>query len=139
MLPRTSFIGESNVLNSRDLALHVARAAIDHNALDPILLDTAQLSSYTDFILVVSGRSMRQVEAIAEKLQGTMKEAGEDPIGIEGQRGAQWMLLDYGDVVVHVFYHPVRAYYDIEGLWSEAARVELDVPPEQRVAGDYCF
>lgn len=95
------------------------------NALDPVLLDLSALSAYTDFILVLSGRSLRQVAAIAEAIEVGMKESGHDAMSREGARGGQWILLDYGDAVVHVFYEPVRDYYDLEGLWVEAQRTEL--------------
>ena len=110
----------------------VLAAAFTKNALQPVLLDVTGFASYTDFILILSGRSTRQVEAIAEAIQQNLKEERHDPLGVEGERGSQWMLLDYGDVVVHVFYHPLRDYYDLEGLWSEAPRVRLEVPPELR-------
>ena len=117
----------------KTLAVEAANAAFTKNAYEPVLLEVADLSSYTDFILILSGRSVRQVEAIAEAIQQELKGRGYDPLGVEGGRGGQWMLLDYGDVVVHVFYHQMREYYDLEGLWSEAPRVAIDVPEELRV------
>lgn len=120
--------------SSKALALEAVQAAFTKNAYEPVLLDVTGISSYTDFILLLSGRSVRQVEAVAEAIQTEMKTRGHDPLGVEGERGGQWYLLDFGDVVIHVFYHPVREYYDLEGLWSEASRVALEVPPELRVA-----
>jgi ribosome-associated protein len=118
---------------SRELALEALDAAFTKNAYQPVLLDVSELSSYTDYILIVSGRSNRQVEAIVEAVQQELKSQDQEPLGKEGQRGGQWMLLDYGDVVVHVFYHPMREHYDLEGFWSDAPQVELEVPPELRV------
>ena len=123
--------------DSRQLAMQAVEAAFTKNALAPILLDVSSFASYTDHILIVSGRSTRQVEAIAEAVGKGMKEQGRDPLGREGERGGQWVLLDFADLVVHVFYHPVREYYDIEGLWADAPRVEIEVPPELRVAEVY--
>jgi ribosome-associated protein len=123
--------------SSREFAQRVLAAAFTKNALQPVLLDVTGLASYTDFILILSGRSARQVEAITEAIQQKLKEERYDPLGVEGERGSQWMLLDYGDVVVHVFYHPLRDYYDLEGLWSEAPRVILDVPPELQAVQPY--
>ena len=120
--------------SSRELALQALAAAFTKNALQPVLLDVSKLASYTDFILVLSGRSIRQVEAIREAIELGLKERGHNAHGVEGERGGQWMLLDYSDVVIHVFYHPQREYYDLEGLWADAPRVEVDVPPELRVA-----
>lgn len=121
-------------MTAKNLALQAVNAAFTKNAYEPVLLDVSGLSSYTDFILILSGRSVRQVEAVAEAIQKGLKENGNDAMGVEGERGGQWTLIDYGDVVIHVFYHPVREYYDLEGLWSEASHVELEVPPELRVA-----
>ena len=114
--------------------MQALEAALTKNALQPALLDVSEASSYTDYILIFSGRSTRQVEAIAEAIRQGMKGAGHEVLGVEGQRGSQWMLLDYADVVIHVFYHPQREFYDLEGLWSEAPRVELEVPAELRWA-----
>ena len=128
---------EQVLTDSREIALHVVQAALEKNGLEPALLDVSETSSYTDFIAIVSGRSMRQVEAISEHIQNAMKTAGHDALGLEGERGGHWMLLDYGSVVVHVFHHPVREYYDLEGLWADAPRIELDVPAAQRYAENY--
>lgn len=120
------------MVTSRELALEALTAAFTKNALQPVLLDVAGLSSYTDFILLLSGRSIRQVEAIRDVIQQNLKQRRHEPLGVEGERGGQWLLLDYGDVVIHIFYHPLRDFYDLEGLWSEAPRVQLEVPPELR-------
>jgi ribosome-associated protein len=109
-------------------------AALEKKALEPVLLDVTAESTYTDYILLVSGRSDRHVQAVADAVQEALKETlGKRPIGVEGQRDGQWSLLDFGDLVVHVFYHPVRDFYDLEGLWIDAPRVPIDVPPESRL------
>lgn len=118
--------------SSKERALQILDAAFTKNALQPLLLHVSEISSYTDYILVLSGRSVRQVEAISEAIQKEMKGQKVDALGVEGARGSQWVLADYGDVVVHIFYHPLREHYDLEGLWSGAERVELDVPKELR-------
>src|SRR5205823_14369167 len=99
----------------------------------PVLLDVSERASYTDFIGVVSGRSDRQVDAISENVMATMKARGWGLIGREGRGNGRWTLLDFGSVVVHVFYHPVREVYDIEGLWIDAPRIQLAVPPEAQL------
>ena len=118
-------------------ALAAARTAIDaalaKKALLPVLIDVSGRASYTDYIGIVSGRSDRQVDAIAEHVQKVMHESGRRLIGREGTRNGRWALLDFGDVVVHVFYHPVREIFDIESLWIDAPRVKLQVPPEAMV------
>ena len=115
-------------------ALTAARAAIDaalaKKALLPVLIDVSGRASYTDYIGIVSGRSDRQVDAIAEHVHKVMQERGRRLLGREGTRNGRWALLDFGDVVLHVFYHPVREVFDIESLWIDAPRVKLQVPPE---------
>jgi ribosome-associated protein len=109
-------------------------AAIEKKALNPVLIDVSGESSYTDFILVLSGRSDRHVQAVADAvLQAMKKERGLVPIGVEGQGDGQWSLIDFGDVVVHVFYHPLREFYDLEGLWIDAPRIPIEVPPDSQI------
>ena len=115
------------------LAESAIDAALDKKALLPVLLDVSGQASYTDFIAIVSGGSDRQVEAIAENIEARMKSAGSALLGREGHGAGRWTLLDYGDLVVHVFYHPVREIYDIEGLWIDAGRVPLP-ETEQKAA-----
>jgi ribosome-associated protein len=116
-------------------------AALDKKALEPVLLDVSEQSTYTDYILVLSGRSDRHVQAVADAVSDAMKKGrGVMPIGVEGNRGdGNWALLDFGDVVVHVFYHPIREHYDLEGLWIDAPRVKFDVPPDSRIAVDEMY
>jgi len=110
-------------------------AALDKKALEPVLLDVSEQSSYTDYILVLSGRSDRHVQAVADAVSDALKHSrGKQPLGVEGNRDGKWALLDFGDLVVHVFYHPMREFYDLEGLWIDAPRVPLDVPPDSRVS-----
>jgi len=122
-------------LNSRELALEAMEAALEKKALEPMLLEVKEHSSYTDFILLLSGRSDRHVQAVANAVTEHLKNTlGVMPLGVEGKRDGQWTLLDFGDVVVHVFYHPVREFYDLEGLWIDAPRVPIDVPADSRIA-----
>lgn len=113
--------------------MEAMQAALEKKGLEPVLLDVRGLSSYTDYILLLSGRSDRHVQAVADAVAETLKkQLGLQPLGIEGKRDGHWTLLDFGDVVVHVFYHPVREFYDLEGLWIDAPRVPIDVPPDSR-------
>jgi len=98
----------------------------ERKAIDPILMEVGRLTSFTDYFLVASGASSRQVQAISQHMARRMREEGFKPIGIEGEQEGHWVLMDYGDVVVHIFYQPVREFYDLEGLWIEAPRVESD-------------
>ena len=109
-------------------------AALEKKALEPMLLEVREQSSYTDYILLLSGRSDRHVQAVADAVAQALKKTHNiQPLGVEGKRDGHWTLLDFGDVVVHVFYHPVREFYDLESLWIDAPRVKLDVPPESAV------
>ena len=108
--------------------LECTRAALDHKAYDLVVLETGKLSSIADYFVVCSGRSDTQVQAIAEAVEKELSVRGERPLSVEGLPHAQWVLLDYGDVVVHVFHLPVREFYDLERLWSRAPRVELPEP-----------
>ena len=103
-----------------------AEAALTKRVDSPTLLEVKGLCSYTDYILILSGRSVRQAEAIALAVAAGLKQHGCDALGREGGSGGQWQLLDYGDLVVHIFVEPLRGYYDLEGLWADAVRVPLE-------------
>ena len=101
--------------------------ALDKKGFDLKLFDVRELSSLTDFILIVSGRSDRQVQAIAENIRSEFKHQHQLlPLAVEGLDQGRWVLLDYGDFMVHVFQPQVRDFYDLEGLWSEAPEIELE-------------
>jgi ribosome-associated protein len=109
-------------------ALECTRAALDHKAYDLVVLETGRMSSIADYFVICSGRSDTQVQAIAEGIEAHLDRQGVRPLAVEGLPRAQWALLDYGDVVVHVFHVPVREFYDLERLWARAPRVELPEP-----------
>ena len=119
-----------------DGAMRALAIALDKKALEPVLLDVRQLCSFCNYQLVISGRSDRQVDAIADGIELALKQEDMRPISTEGARTGQWALLDYGDFVVHVFLHSAREHYDLEGLWNDAPRVPIDVPAEARVPAD---
>jgi ribosome-associated protein len=85
------------------------------------------LTTIADYFLITGGSSTRQVQAISRHLQKTLKERKVPLYGIEGEQEAQWVLLDYGEVVIHIFYQPIREFYDLEGLWVEAPEVSLEM------------
>jgi len=122
-------------VSARETALRAASAAIAKQGIDPVLLDVSRASGYTDFILIVSGRSDRHVDALADAVQKELSLAGFRPLGLEGS-GGRWMLLDYGDLVVHVFYPVVRGFYDLEALWVEAPRIQLETQPASADAAE---
>ena len=111
--------------SSREKAFLCAQALMDRKAIGLVILEVKDLSSFTDYFLICSGNSDRQVQAIATHAEEKLGKEGLHPLGIEGKRDGRWVLLDYGDVVIHVFYHPVREFYDLERLWSEAPQLEL--------------
>ena len=113
---------------SEELVLTLGRLALERKAQDLAILDLRRLNAFTDFMIILSGRSSRQVQAIAEHLLRRAKGLGIRPLGREGLKRAQWVLLDFGEVVVHVFQADLRSYYDLEGLWSDALLLEW---PEQ--------
>jgi ribosome-associated protein len=106
-----------------------ADAAWEKKALGLRVIDVRGRVSYADFIIICSGNSDRQVNAIAEGVQRTLRDAGVRPMGVEGKDG-QWVLLDYGDFVVHVFTEASRDVYGLDSLWVNAPELPLDAPPE---------
>ena len=96
----------------------------ERKATDPILFDVGELTSYTDFFILASGDSSRQVQAISKHLTKSLSKMGIKHYGIEGEEEGHWILMDYDDVIIHIFYQPVREYYDLEGLWVDASIIE---------------
>jgi ribosome-associated protein len=94
--------------------------------LNLVALDVRGLASFADYFIICSGRSHRQVTAMAEHIQKELKAQGIKTLSVEGLREGLWVLMDYGDVIVHIFYESIRAFYDLESLWSDAKKIELD-------------
>jgi ribosome-associated protein len=107
----------------KSLYLYI-QAVLGKKAIDLVVLDVRKLSSIADVFIICSGRSNRQVMAIAEHIQVDLKKHGITPLSVEGKKEGHWVLLDYGHVIIHVFYEPVRSFYDLEGLWIDAERIE---------------
>lgn len=112
-----------------DNVLACAKTVRDRKGSDPQVLDVRGLSSFTDYFLIVSGSSDRRVQSIAEAVVEEMKSRGIRPLGMEGLREGRWVVIDFGEWVVHVFYEDVRAFYDLEGLWFDARSVEIPAEP----------
>jgi len=115
-------------LSSWQRALECTRSALDKKAYDLVVLETAKHTSIADYFVICSGRSDRQVQSIADAVADHLSGLGVKPLVVEGREHGQWVLVDFGDVVVHVFYVPVRGFYDLERLWAKAPRVELPEP-----------
>jgi len=103
---------------------YYVKAALGRKAFDLVILDVRGLTSIADAFIICSGRSNRQVAAIAESIQVELKKHGIRPLSVEGKKEGHWVLLDYGHVIMHVFYEPVRSFYDLEGLWIDAKRIK---------------
>lgn len=100
--------------------------AQDNKAEDLVLLDVRGLSSFTDFFVIMSGKSTRHVQGLAEKIENEMRSKRISSTNCEGLREGLWVLLDYNDVIVHIFYSETRKFYDLEGLWHDATKIDID-------------
>ena len=117
---------EAAISTPIELAHRAARIAQEKKAEDLVLLELERKVSYCDFFLVCSGRNRRQVRAIAETIVTQFKkELGVRALSVEGMESGRWVLLDFGDIVVHVFDEPLRGFYDLEGLWKDAPRRDI--------------
>ena len=103
----------------------LTRFALDKKACDLVVLDVHEHTSIADYFIVCSGRSDRQVQSIAQGLQEGSTEQGFKPSAVEGTQRGHWVLMDFSDVIVHIFYEPVREFYDLDGLWGHAERAKL--------------
>lgn len=112
-------------LNAGDVAQLAALSAEDKKARDTIILDIRGLSVIADYFVICSGNSETQVQAIADEIKDKMHEINIEIKGVEGKEHARWILIDIGDVVVHIFHKDEREYYNLERLWGDAPRVEI--------------
>jgi ribosome-associated protein len=114
--------------DSRERALLCINASLEKKAKNLVILSVREISAFADYFILCSGTSDRQVRAIAVSIQENLKKAGILPLGVEGESAGHWILLDYDDVIIHVFLESVREFYDLERLWSETPR--MNVPDE---------
>ncbi|MBI5892949.1 MAG: ribosome silencing factor [Deltaproteobacteria bacterium] len=112
-------------MNSKEKTIYIANLAAEKKAEGIVALDIQKISSIADYIIICTGTSDRHVQAIAESIEQGLKKKKISPIGTEGIRDGRWALIDYGDIVVHIFYEPVRDFYNLEGLWAEAPRLTI--------------
>ena len=113
-------------LESRDKALEAAGAAVDKKAKDVLVLDLHGLTTITDYFVICSGVRTTQVKAITEEIEGRFRAEGVKPLGIEGVSHGHWVLMDYSDVIVHIFEEETRKFYELEKLWIDAERIRLE-------------
>lgn len=107
-----------------------------HKGIDLVLLKVSEFCSFADYFLICSGGSRRHVQALAQHLEEALSRAGLKPLGVEGLEEGQWVLLDYNIMVIHIFLEPLRDFYNLEDLWSEAPKIQIDLdndsaPPSQ--------
>jgi len=100
-------------------------SAAEKKAIDTVVLDLREIASFTDYFIIASGANERQVQAISDEVVETLKKSGSPVVRVEGYKTAEWILLDYGDFVMHIFGDKARKFYDLERLWRESKRVEL--------------
>lgn len=118
---------DNKTFSSLELAQDIALAANSLKAVDVKILDLRKVTSFTDYFVIASGTSDRHTESIADAVEFELKKKGHRPLGVEGHDHAQWVIVDYGDVVAHIFYQPMREIYDIERLWADAKVVKIKV------------
>ncbi len=111
--------------NTKNLEIYI-KTALMRKAENLVVLDVTKLTSYADYLLICNGRSSRQVSSIAEFIKMTLKKDDISPLNFEGLKEGQWALLDYGDIVIHIFLEEIREFYDLEGLWADAKRIKTD-------------
>ena len=110
------------------------QAVLGKKAAHVVALDVSALTSIADLFIICSGRSNRQVAAIAEHIERQLRKRKIKPLSVEGTTEGHWVLMDYGHVIIHVFFEPVRAFYDLEGLWSDARRIPIPAAPNPKPA-----
>ena len=113
-------------LDSRELVARAVKTAVAKKAVDPVVLEVKGLCGFADYFVICSGSSRRHVLALADYLLEALEQAGVKPLGTEGREEGNWVLLDFNDVVMHIFSPELREFYNLEGLWAEAPRVPLE-------------
>ena len=111
-------------MDSKDIAITCAKIADEKKAQDIVILDVDKISSISDYFVICSAINERQLHAIADEIDKELKKLSVKKFGMEGYREAKWVLIDYGDVIVHLFDKEIRSYYDLELLWGDASKVE---------------
>jgi ribosome-associated protein len=121
-------------LTSKERALDIAHRLSAMKASEILVFDLREVSSFTDYFVIASGTSRRHVKSLAGETTQAVREQGEQTLGVEGDPPGRWMLVDAGDVVVHLFEPEARAFYALERLWSEAEQLDLPSEPGSGVA-----
>ncbi len=111
--------------DSMNVVKRVVQACEDVKGQDVVALDVSKISDFSDYFVVVTGRSDRQVQGITNRVTEELLSLGIKPLSVEGYEESQWVLIDCGDVVVNIFYEPVREFYDVESLWMRARKLDV--------------
>lgn len=119
----------ADISNFDERIRRVLSAALEKKALDLTVLDLRGIASFTDFFVITTGTNRRQCQAISDEVVEQLKRNGTRAARVEGFQTAEWILIDYGDFVVHIFDEKARSFYDLERLWREARRI--DISPDQ--------
>ncbi|MBI5587875.1 MAG: ribosome silencing factor [Deltaproteobacteria bacterium] len=122
-------------MESKKKALEIAGWALEKQARKVVIVNIQKLSAVSDYLLICGADSERQVQAISYAIEDGLKKKGERALGVEGVTEGRWALMDYNDVVVHIFLEPVRTFYDLEGLWAEAPMTEVKDKVKKAVSG----
>jgi ribosome-associated protein len=123
--PQPAALPQNEVDGLDERVLTALHAASEKKAIDPVVLDLRDIASFTDYFVIFGGANERQVQAISDEVYEQLKKAGSAAARVEGYKTAEWILLDFGDFVVHVFEQKARKFYDLERLWRESKRVTL--------------
>lgn len=115
-----------DLLKTRAKAVAAAKAALAKKAKDTIILDLKGITTIADYFVICSGENTTQVRAIADNVRTELKENAIKPLSVEGLDHAHWILLDYGDIIVHIFLEETRAYYELEKLWLDAPLTKVE-------------
>lgn len=107
---------------------------VAHKGLEPVLLEVTKVCSFADYFIVCSGGSHRHVQALAQHVEEALAQAGVKPLGVEGREEGQWVLMDYNTLVVHIFMQPQREFYNLEDLWSEVPKTQIDTDSRAQTA-----
>ena len=138
MLPQTegSATSREQQTDVQDRAIECARIVADNRGRDVVVLDMREIVKWVDYIVIGTGTSRRQIAAIADEIESAMAKLGEKRIGIEGYQTGNWVVIDYADIIVHLFNDESREYYELEELWGDAPRVAWQRPSDRAAAED---
>ena len=123
---------KKKIIEGKRKAILAARSLEEKKALNVVLLDVSSISVVTDFFVIASGESKRQIKACVDHVEEILAKKDIYPDHLEGVLNLEWVLMDYGDVIVHVFTEEARAYYDLEGLWGDAPRIDFRTRKEKK-------